>query len=468
MNRAFLKFSEFSPNRFLKFAFVIAILLSLAMALISDYNSHPDEIHHFLAAKYYKTNFLPPVIGDPAVRDTYSNYGVSYLNYHWIEYILAGKFALIISPLITNELIAVRLFNVFLFLILAIFFIYKSREDLQNLIFLCFFLISPQIWYIFGYINNDAFALFITIITAYQLGSEKSLFNKFVESSEFFSKLPGGILFGILVGLLLILKTNFFTFILFIFLWLVFNKPFTKRTKPFVDFNRLKKYALITLIAFSVLGFRIGMDFYVNDETNFVGLSYVNYISGNFEDKQNKLLKYQDDVAEYPYKPSTLENDLKNSDPPMKLKAKGYGYFHIFSKWKWHEMAFKSTVGTYGWMSIYASGWFYLLVGLLYLIFGVYLIYAILSSRNSESIVQLAVVLLASFLTIFVSTYLSWTYAIQAQGRYFFPIIGMLALLVYKNHKYLHNFFVNAFIVATFLLSVYSFIFVGLMRINLD
>lgn len=466
MNQSLKKFSEFSPTRLLKFALITAVFLSLAMALTSNYNSHPDEIHHFLAAKYYKMHFLPPVIGDPAVRDTYSNYGVSYLNYHWIEYFLAGKFALIISPLISNELIAVRFFNILLFWILTAFFLYKSREDIKLLIFVCFLLISPQIWYVFGYINNDAFALFISIITAYQIGYEKSLFNKFLESPRFISNLAGGIFFGVLLGLLLIVKTNYFTFILFAFLWLVYNNPFLKPKKPFLNFDRFKKYLFVTLIAFFVLGFRISLDYKVNNETNFVGLSYINYIGGDFEHQKNKLMQYQDEVAEYPYKPSTLENDLANSDPPMKLKAKGFGYSEIFTKWKWHEMAFKSTVGTYGYMNIYASNFFYLLMGIIYLSFGIFLIYSVISAGNLVSVVQLAIFLLASFLTVFISTYLSWTYAIQAQGRYFFPIIGMLGLIVYKNHQYVNNFILNAFIFITFILSVYSFVFVGLMRIN--
>ena len=466
MNWSLLKFSEFSPHPLLKIALIAAILLSLGMALKSDYNNHPDEIHHFLAAKYYKTHFLPPVIGDPAVRDTYSNYGVSYLNYHWIEYFLAGKFALAVSPLIADELFAVRLFNVFLLAILTAFFLFRSREEPNLLIFLCFFLISPQIWYIFGYINNDAFALFVSILTAYQIGFEKSSFNKFLEASGFFSKISGGIIFGLLTGILLTLKTNYVTFILFIFLWLIFCKSFLKSAKPFINRQLFAKYIFAAIIALSLLGLRIGMDFYVNGETNFVGLSYINYIGGNFEENQNKLLKYQDEVAEYPYKPSTLENDLMNSDPPMKLKAKGLSYFGIFTEWKWHEMAFRSTFGTYGYMDINAPKVFYLLIGAVCFAFAIFLFYSCFRFAGIETFTQLAILSAAAFLTVFVSTYLSWIYAIQAQGRYFFPILGMFGLFIYKNRRYLHNFIVNAFIFITFLLSVYSFIFIGLARIN--
>src|SRR5215212_3801704 len=94
---------------------IAAPILASVMSLTSDYNHHPDEIHHFEAARYYVDHFFPPVIGDPAVRESYSVWGVSYLNYHWVEYFLAGKFMLLVSPLIGDQLIAARLFNIALF-----------------------------------------------------------------------------------------------------------------------------------------------------------------------------------------------------------------------------------------------------------------------------------------------------------------------------------------------------------------
>ncbi len=468
MNWTFLKFSEFAPHSIIKICLIIAVILSAAMALTSNYNRHPDEIHHFEAAGYYKTHFIPPEIGDPSVRNSYSVYGISYLNYHWAEYFYAGKFALLISPLITDELIAVRLSNVFLFFCLTAFFVYKARKDSQSLIFVAFLLITPQVWYVFGYANNDAFALFVSLITAYQIGDEKSIFNKFLESESFAAKITGGLFFGFLLGLLLIVKTNYYAFLVFAFLWLVCFKPAVNLRRPFINYNRLKKYAFICLIAFFVLGFRCGLDFYVNGETNFVGLSYFNKFSGNFEEKQSRLLAYQEQIAEEQYKPSTIENDLSQTPPSLKLKAKGLGYAQLYTEWKWHEISFKSFVGVYGYMNIYAPKIYYRLMFFLYFVFGIFLFVSILRVKQSENILQLAITALCALLSVFLSSYLSWTYAFQAQGRYLFPIIGMLSLFVYANRRIFHNFFTNAFIILTFLLSVFSFVFVALTRVNLE
>ncbi|MBI4179748.1 hypothetical protein HY522_10045, partial [bacterium] len=78
------KFAPFTPHSVLKVCLIIAPTLSAIMALTSGYNRHPDEYMHFEAAKYYIHHFFPPEIGDPSVANSYSYWGVSYLNYFWI------------------------------------------------------------------------------------------------------------------------------------------------------------------------------------------------------------------------------------------------------------------------------------------------------------------------------------------------------------------------------------------------
>jgi hypothetical protein len=181
----------FKPHLLLKIFLIAAIILSAAMALTSNFNRHPDEVHHLAAAQYYTNHFFPAEIGDPAVRDSYSIFGVSYLNYHWAEYFFAGKFMLLISPVVQDPLIAARFFSVFLFAALAIFFIWRSKKDSREFIVPCFLLITPQIWYVFGYVNNDAFALFVSLIAAQQIAFPASVLNKFLASEAFSANLSG-------------------------------------------------------------------------------------------------------------------------------------------------------------------------------------------------------------------------------------------------------------------------------------
>jgi hypothetical protein len=150
-------------------------------------------------------------------------------------------------------------------------------------------------------------------------------------------------------------------------------------------------------------------------------------------------LNYQEEVAAAPYKPSTVENDLSKTDSALKLKAKGTSFKDIFRHWRWHESSFKSFVGVYGYMNILAPRVYYQLMTLLYVAFGCWFFVSLIRRKQREDIIQALIFLFGFSLTIFISAYLSWSYAFQAQGRYLFPIIAMACLLVYSNRRHLNN-----------------------------
>ncbi|MBA3352934.1 MAG: hypothetical protein H0U23_11000 [Blastocatellia bacterium] len=452
----------------LRICLIVASVLASVMSLTSDYNRHPDEIHHFEAAQYYINAFLPPEIGDPAVRESYSVWGVSYLNYHWIEYFLAGKFMLLVSPLGVSELIAARFFNVVLFAGLAAFFIYRSREDDDILILAAALVVTPQIWYVFSYVNNDAFALAVSFVCALLVVDPKGTLHRFLISSKISDALPGGIGFGVLLGLLLISKTNYYAFLIFLALWMLYRYPIVRIAsgRLGLDLGRCRKYLVIVLTAISVLSFRIALDFHVNGETNFVGVSYLNYLTGDFEKKENRLLRYQEDIAKPQFKPSTIERDLANTHPGMRLKDKGSSYFDVFTVWRWHEMSFKSFVGVFGYMNIFAPGGYYKAIALIYAAFGAYLFVIIVIRRRRDELVVAGILLIGAAITMFISSYLSWSYAVQAQGRYLFPVLPMIAMFLYAVRSSVSRTILTGFVLTCFMLSVYSFIFVGLGKIN--
>jgi hypothetical protein len=438
------------------------------MAVTSDYDHHPDEPNHFDAAKYYTGHFLPPVIGDPSVAGSYSVWGVSYLNYHWAEYFAAGKFMYLVSPLISNELTAARLFNVSLLFLLSAYFIYRSRRDKDAWIITAFLLITPQVWYVFSYVNNDGSALFVSMLAAYQIALPDSILNRFFNAARVREMISGGVIFGLLIGLILIGKTNYYAFLAFTAAWLLYRFPVIKfdGRMPAINVAALKKYAVIVVTALFVLTFRCSLDLYVNGETNFAGISYVNYFLGNFEDGKSRLMAYQDEMAAPPYKPSTIENDLAASDESVKLKAKGVSFSDILFKRKWLEVSFRSFAGTYGYVTIFAGGWYYRWMALLYAAFGLYVLVSVLRRRRAGSIILTAITASAVSLTVFISAYLSWTYAFQAQGRYLFPVIPMIAVFIYSFRDVINRSVLFAFTVCAFLLSVYSFAFVALPHIN--
>jgi hypothetical protein len=152
--------------------FMIALGLCLTMALISStaFRLHPDELDHVSAARFYFDNWLPPAAADPRTLDSYSNYGMSYLNEWDIVYLLAGKFAMLIHPLVANEVLELRFFNVFLFMTIAWIALIRREEILVFVVLLT----SSQIWYVFSYFNGDAFPMFLSLLTAYEITSNRS------------------------------------------------------------------------------------------------------------------------------------------------------------------------------------------------------------------------------------------------------------------------------------------------------
>ncbi len=220
------------------------------------------------------------------------------------------------------------------------------------------------------------------------------------------------------------------------------------------------------MIAMSVLSFRCALDFYVNGETNFAGLSYINYFLGNFEDGKSRLMAYQEEKAAPPYKPSTIENNLEQSDESVKLKSKGVSLVDVLIERRWIKLSFDSSVGVYGYMNVLAPPNYYRLMAFIYAAFAVFLLISITRNAGFDGIAQIAITLIGCLITVFISSYLSWTYAFQPQGRYLFPAIAMIAVLAYSNRRHLSKIGFAFFILCGFMMSFYSFVFIALSELN--
>ncbi|MFN6964726.1 MAG: hypothetical protein ACK4S4_13295 [Pyrinomonadaceae bacterium] len=451
-----LQFNNASiPHPIIGLCLVLAAALSLAMALSSRSDAHPDEAHHLSAALYYREHFVPPVIGDPKVRESYSVWGVSYLNYHWAEYFYAGKFAGLTAPLVGDARLAARFANISLLAALAALGIFAIRRGSEAAMAPCMLVVSPQIWYVFSYSNNDAFALTVATLLAYLLIAGGGVVEKYIRED----RLVYGAVFGVLTGLLAVCKPNYWTFLLFAAGWMMIEaRPLNARV--------VKKLAAVAVIAASVVAFRVGLDLYVNGETNFAGASYVSYFLGGFETQQTKLMRYQDEIAEYPFKPSTLEHDLAGSRAEVKLRAKGVTAWQMFTVWRFHVYSFCSFVGVYGYLTIWGRGWYYAVMALLYTAMGIYLAVKLIRGRDRGSVARMVLFAACAFVAIAGSFYLSWNYAFQPQGRYLFPIVPMAAVTIAAERSRFDGRIVNALLAAMFVLSAYSFVVFGLKNIN--
>lgn len=424
-----------SDYNYVPYLAVFVFALIVVMAAVSKYNMHPDEFVHIYAAEYYQNNIFPPQIGSQEILHTYSNYGVSRLHSGEIVYLLAGKFQKILAPFHIQSFLTLRFFNIVLFSILILLAVTKVEFRLMMLPLM----ISPQIWYIFSYFNSDAFAFFIIMLVGYQVAVPSSMFHRLLSRNFDIKLLAYLFSVGVLFGLLLLLKKNFYFFYVFLFLYVVWSIIFGK---IILNKKTIIRFGMIVLVGLSLFGAVKGTDYAVNGF-----------------DKKDKLLEAREKIALDMYKPST---PLAQKHGYLQMKDRGVTLKHFLQINRWGEKSFRTSFGVYGYMSVAASFFYYDIVrsiglGLLLLI-----TVSILLRGGKEGNSLFLIALTVTLGLIITAMYHAWTVDFQAQGRYFLPIVAIGSILLYHTERYLYRPFFQWFVMGLYLLSVYNFVFVGL------
>jgi len=431
--------SMFFDFRFVIPAGLVVLVLIFVMASLSNYNQHPDEGVHVTAAQYFVDHNVPPEIGDPAVAHTYSRYGYSRLNLGEISYFFAGKFAKLLQPLHIADYRVFRYFNVTLFAFLLLFAVYKKPFRL----ILLPLLLSPQIWYIFSYFNSEGFAMVVILLIAYQMVVPDSTWNRFLATdgtSYSWWKLPGIV---VLLGLLLLLKPNFYFFgiyIFFYFVWRLLHKK-TEFSKPV-----LIRVALVALAGISV----------------FVGIRVVDSSIHDFK-KSERIMEAREKYADEIFKPST---PLDKKFAYLQMKERGVTLDTILHGHNWSEKIFRTSFGEYGYTSVAASYGYYNLVHYLALIVLLVISFFTIKNGGWEGLSLLSITAGSAILLMIAALYQAWAVDFQAQGRYLLPIVGMFSMFAYHMREKLGNLPCVFVLSSLFMVSLYSFIFVALAGIS--
>ena len=415
--------------------FILALVF--VMAAISRFDTHPDEPVHVAAASYYQNHSLPPKIGDPAIRHTYSAYGVSRLHSGEIVYLFAGKFIRLLSSFHLHPYQSFRFFNTILFVILVLLSLYTVPEKLIVLPLL----ISPQIWYVFSYADSDAFALFILLIAACQVCLPTSSFNVFLEKGLSRKTIAPLMLLGLLTGLSLLVKKNFYFFHLFLVGYLGWRLCFFEPKKKIF----LQRCLLIGLVGLFCAGSWWGADYYVNGF-----------------DRNAKLLQCREKFAKKMYKPST---PLHKKHIYLQMKDRGTTLQHFLDIDRWGEKSFRSSFGVYGYTTVSASFTYYDFVRFAGLALLIGIMVVLVTRGGLPGVTLFLLTAAASFSLLVVAMYHAWTVDFQAQGRYFLPMVPMFAVLANKTERCFRHPIIQLMILAMFFLSVYSFIFVGMQGV---
>ncbi|MFZ5426845.1 MAG: DUF2142 domain-containing protein [Thermodesulfobacteriota bacterium] len=410
-----------------------------SMALTSAFNAHPDEKDHVGAGRYYMQYWDPPAVGDERARGAYSNYGVSYLNQLDSVYFFAGKFARLVKPLAGEDHLALRLFNVALFMWLM--WLCWRLKGARRLAFLPLFL-TPQAWYVFCYFNGDAMPLALSFAVVF-------LVSGLVELGEAARPEPGraerlmwGL--GLSLGLLLVSKQNYYVFVAYLLaFWGL--AAFQGGVFPRIPLGRL---ALALALAAAVFGARYGVNAWAVRHQ-----------------PPDVVAKVAEKMAAPEFKPSAAEKG--EGFWGSRMRSRGVTLTEMFTgEWKWHVFTLRSALGKYGAMDIEAPLLFYRWFGRAGALF-LLLVGIPLAMRGWDARAGLCLWLAFAVLTVGQSLWHSWNNDFQAQGRYLFPILAMTGCLLARFRNCLGRFEAPAWAVGALLwgMSLWSFAAVGLARI---
>ncbi len=411
--------------------------LVIIMAFTSAYNMHPDEYVHASAGKYYETHWLPPEICQPDTADTYSVYGVSRLTSKEIVYFLSGKVASVFSFLPIFGYLRLRLFNVLLFALIVLSW---HRHKQGALLFLPF-LITPQVWYVFSYMNSDAFACFVALVLCQQFAFKETFLKRCWYAQEGAPwLLPRTIAAGMLLGLLLFTKPNYYIIYVFLGGYLLLEVFFSRQGVK-VPLRRvaglLGGVLVIGAIAFGP-----------------------NILVNGFDRKQ-KINECRDRLATTPYKPST---PLAQKSPNLHLKQRGYRIGYLIKERKWFGIVFRSSVGVFGYMKYAGPQKYYNTMRVLLIILLVSVFAMGLAGSDPKGRLLMLWTLGCVFLLIAIVLYRCWVADFQSQGRYLLPVLPMAGFMMHKVRSAIDRPLLHVATVVVFLASCYSFVYIGLTQ----
>ena len=141
---------------------VIACVLTLSLSLSSAFNAHPDEIWHITSVSYFLFEPYPALGNTLQSIHTFSSYHSSYLSTGDLYYPVAAVWTsllLTLTDLPLDQVQVIRLLSVTSLVVLVFLLVRQTNHGL-----LIPFLITPQLWYVFGYANNDWFAVVVTTL----------------------------------------------------------------------------------------------------------------------------------------------------------------------------------------------------------------------------------------------------------------------------------------------------------------
>jgi hypothetical protein len=187
---------------------------------------------------------------------------------------------------------------------------------------------------------------------------------------------------------------------------------------------------------------------------------------GSLREKDAAMMELAEKLAKAEYRPSKIYSGDPDGYYGSALKAKGLQVMDIMRPpWRWHVKIFESATGVYGWLEFRSPRRYYYGMALAYLALFACIAWGI--ARAGDRLLQVESLAAGGFSValIAVAAYFSWISDFQAQGRYLFPILTMLSLVLQRARHCVNERACLGIAAFCFLLSCWSFVFVGLVEI---
>ena len=440
---AFIKIVVLSKNRqmirYLFMAIGIIIFQSLLIVMLSKYNLHPDEHSHTIASQFYKKHWFKLRVDHPDMKNSLiAGWTISYLHLNDIVYFLAEKTTTFLHIWIDADFKRYRLFNFSLFIALILIFVSNLRKGIY---FLLAIGLTPQLWYVFSYFNGDALSLFACLILGYYFIYQRSRLELFFWSRQNINWIV--VQFYFLCTLVMFTRLNYVIFVFFILGLVFLLKP------KFVDLKETTSaFFKLSLFALSIL--------------MLVGVIKIYDSSVNDFRKSELIAGIQSEMMPDRF---SKKHILEGGDNRhlLFLRDLGIPFSNLITEYNWMGKSIQSFLGTYGYMKIWSSQFFYFLSGLAGLGSVALLILGSAFQSNRQYTLIVMYSLLVVIAIIIQSMLNSWIFGFQPQGRYLLAIIPLLAVTLSLNPIKIPVFIIYRLMLVIYMINIIGFTIYGIL-----
>ncbi len=416
-----------------------AVLMVVYTGLRSPFWLNPDEYDVKAAVNYYFTHFMPPDIRSDIINDSYPVYGTS----RHFEFNMFYFYAGMLGRFFSDAAVQMRLFSLIIFGVMAGIAIRNIRK---NYALLFVFLLTPQVWYIFSYSTSDALDFFMGFLCLYELIEKDSMLNRLLRESFRRRHILYYALLSVLFLHIFWAKATFYTVLMFLFFILLIRMLFQEKKERGPLFRKYLILAGITLGLFAIR--------YLITDFPYYGFN-----------KLGVILEVTERHAEYGYKPSTPAADAAYS---MRFFEKGVSLWELLTKYDFHTNLFRTFAGFFGSYAFGEADWYYLVMGLLYLVLIGRVIQRLWKQKKAIYRWEMAAAAFTCFIQYVLIVGNSWFVDFQPQGRYLLPILFFIAYLISRVDRVWEDKVLRTVLVCTCVLSLYCFWHVGIPNLVPD